>query len=263
MSWQRIRALMIKFAFICARNTFRALDIFFWPIMDLVVWGFLSVYMLKVSNAVPTLITVLIGATILWNVLMRANQLISVSFLDDLWSKNLLNIFAAPIKISEYVTAAYLMGLVQSLIVILLLSGLAYAFYSFNLFSIGFPLAILFANLLLMGWSMGLVTTGLILRWGPPAEALAWVVPFLVQPVSAVFYPVSVLPVWLQPVAQCVPAAHVFEGMREILQRGHMDPNHMWCAFGLNVFYMVIGAVIFKRLFEQARERGYLAKYGA
>jgi ABC-2 type transport system permease protein len=253
---------MLKFAFICARNTFRAMDVFFWPVMDLLVWGFLSVYMLKVSSAVPALITMLIGATIMWNVLMRAQQLISVSFLDDLWSRNLLNIFAAPIRVSEYVTAAYIMGFIQSTIVVLLLAGLANMIYSFNLFAIGLPLALLFANLLLMGWSLGLLTTAMILRWGPPAEAMAWAVPFLVQPVSAVFYPVSVLPAWMQVIAQWVPAAHVFEGMRQILQHGRMDAYHMWCAFGLNVLYMILAALTFKHLFEQARHRGYLAKYG-
>jgi ABC-2 type transport system permease protein len=253
---------MLKFAFICRRNTFRAMDVFFWPVMDLLVWGFLSVYMLKVSSAVPALITMLIGATIMWNVLMRAQQLISVSFLDDLWSRNLLNIFAAPIRVSEYVTAAYIMGFIQSAVVVLLLGGLAYVFYSFNLFAIGLPLAFLFANLLLTGWSLGLFTTALIMRWGPPAEAMAWAVPFLVQPVSAVFYPVSVLPGWLQVIAQWVPAAHVFEGMRQVLQHGRMDAYHMWCAFGLNVLYMIIAGLIFKHLFQQARQRGYLAKYG-
>ncbi len=253
---------MIKFGFVCARNTFRAMDVFFWPVMDLLVWGFLSVYMLKVSNAVPALITMLIGATIMWNVLMRAQQLISVSFLDDLWSRNLLNIFAAPIRVSEYVTAAYLMGFIQAVLVILVLSVLANIFYSFNLFSIGLPLAFLFANLLLMGWSLGLVTTALILRWGPPAEALAWAIPFLVQPVCAVFYPVSVLPLWLQPVAYWVPAAHVFEGMRQILQTGHLDQSRLWCALGLNILYMVIAALVFRHLFQEARQRGYLAKYG-
>lgn len=253
---------MMKFAFICARNTFRAMDVFFWPVMDLLVWGFLSIYMLKISNAVPTLITVLIGSTIMWNVLMRAQQLISVSFLDDLWSRNLLNIFGAPIRISEYVTAAYLMGLIQSILVIVLLSILANIFYSFNLFSMGLPLAFLFGNLLLMGWSLGLFTTALILRWGPPAEALAWAVPFLVQPVCAVFYPISVLPAWLQPVAYWVPAAHVFEGMRQILQTGHLDPARMWCALGLNIVYMIGAGLVFRYLFQEARHRGYLAKYG-
>src|SRR5688572_10446437 len=146
MNWRVVRALILKYAFICSRNTFRAMDVFFWPVMDLLVWGFLSVYMLKVSHAVPSLITFLIAATILWNVLYRAQQVVSVSFLDDVWSRNLLNIFAAPIRPAEYVGAAYIMGFLQSLIVVVLLGVMAAFMYSFNVLTLGFEFAFLFAN---------------------------------------------------------------------------------------------------------------------
>jgi ABC-2 type transport system permease protein len=263
MNWRVVRALILKYAFICSRNTFRAMDVFFWPVMDLLVWGFLSVYMLKVSNAVPSLITFLIAATILWNVLYRAQQVVSVSFLDDVWSRNLLNIFAAPIRPIEYVGAAYIMGFLQSLIVVILLGVMAGFMYSFNVLTLGFEFAFLFANLLLMGWSIGLLTTGLILRWGPPAEALAWAIPFLIQPISAVFYPLSVLPPWLQPVALGVPATHVFEGMRQMLSTGHLNPQYLWTAFGLNIVYMTLFACVFSYFLDEARRRGFIAKYGA
>ncbi len=263
MNFRVIRALIIKYAFICSRNTFRCMDVIFWPVMDLLLWGLVTVYMMKVSNAVPTLVTFLIAAIILWNVTYRAQQVVSVSFLDDVWSRNLLNIFAAPIRASEYVGAAYLMGAAQAVFVVLLLGGLAAMVHSFNLFTLGANLALLFVNLLLMGWSMGLVTTGFILRFGPPAEALAWAIPGILQPVSAVFYPISVLPSWLQPVAQCVPASHVFEGMRQLLATGAVDAHHLWCAFALNAFYMVVAAMTFRYFLEGARTRGFLAKYGA
>ncbi len=162
--------------------------------------------MIKLNNsAVPTLVTFMIAASILWNVLHRAQQVISVAFLDDVWSKNVLNIWAAPIRPVEYIGAAYTVGLLQGLIVVLLLGPVAATMYHFNILSLGWYFAALFVNLLFMGWSLGLLVTGLILRFGPPAEALAWALPVLVQPVSAVFYPVSVLPSWLQPVAFCVP----------------------------------------------------------
>lgn len=263
MNWRIVRALVLKYGFVCSRNTFRALDVFFWPLMDLLVWGFVMVYMMKVGNTVPTTVTFLIAAVILWNVLYRAQQVVSVSFLDDLWSRNLLNIFAAPIKPVEYVGAAYLMGFVQSAIVVTLLGSLAIPFYGINVFSMGLTFGLLFVNLLVMGWSMGLLVTGFIFRWGPPAEALAWAVPFLIQPVSAVFYPVSVLPQWLQPVAFCVPASHVFEGMRQMISSGHIDPQHLYWAIAFNVLYMTISAYAFTFFFEQARRRGFLAKYAA
>jgi ABC-2 type transport system permease protein len=261
MNFRIVRALMIKYWFVWSRSTFRMLDIFFWPVMDLLVWGFLSVYMLKISNAVPAAVTFLVGAIILWNVLFRAQQVISVSYLDDLWCRNLLNIFAAPIRPYEYVAAAWMMGLLQSTIVVCLLGTIAAAIYSFKLTALGFGFIFLYVNLLFMGWSLGLLTIGLILRWGPPAEALAWALPFLIQPISAVFYPISILPTWLQPISMLVPSSYVFEGMREVLRTSHLGPHYAWCAFGLNIVYMALSAVAFKLCFEEARKKGYLAKY--
>ncbi len=263
MNLRTIRALVLKYGFICSRNTFRAMDVFFWPLMDLLVWGFLTSYLLKVSNAVPTMITFLIGAVIMWNILYRAQQVISVSFLDDVWNRNLLNIFAGPVRLSEYIAATYLMGFVQAIIVLVLLSSAAALFYSFNLFDMGLMFAAFFVNLLLMGWAMGMLTTGVIVRYGPPAEALAWAVPFLIQPVSAVFYPVSVLPPFLQVVARFIPSSYVFEGMRDILGHKSCDPNGLVIAFSLNIVYMVIAAIIFRYFFEEARMKGLLAKHGS
>ncbi len=128
---------------------------------------------------------------------------------------------------------------------------------------LGLHLAILFANLIIMGWSLGLVVTGLFLRFGPPAEALAWAVPFLFQPISAVFYPVEILPPWMQMLAQITPASHVFEGMRELISTGHMNLTHMYLAMGLNILYMTMAGFLFKMFYEEARKRGFLAKYAA
>jgi ABC-2 type transport system permease protein len=263
MDLRVIKALLMKYMFVCSRNTFRAMDVFFWPLMDLFVWGFLSIYMLKVSHALPSLITFLIGATILWNVLYRAQHAVSVMFLEDVWSRNLLNIFVAPIKTSEYVGAAYFMGLVQSVVVMVLLGVIAAAFYQFNLFQLGIGLIFLFANLMLMGCWLGLLTTGFILRWGPPAEALAWAVPFLIQPISGVFYPISVLPVWIQPLAKVFPSSYIFEGMREMLTTGAAPPHYLWCAFILNVVYMTATGLLFGYFLQEARRLGFLAKYAA
>src|SRR4030095_10515977 len=138
------------------------------------------------------------------------------SFLEDVWSRNLLNIFVAPVRISEFVAATYLVGMIQAIIVLIMMSLLAQWFYSFNILTIGLALMPFFVNLLLMGWMIGLVTTALILRFGQSAEVLAWAVPFLVQPLAAVFYPVEVLPPWLQVVSAAIPATHVFEGMRQV-----------------------------------------------
>jgi ABC-2 type transport system permease protein len=262
MNWRRVGALILRYTFLYTRSMPRILEMFFWPVMDLLVWGFLTMYLLKAGKAVPSYITFLIGSMIFWDILYRSQQGVTISFLEDIWARNLLNVFVSPIRVSEFIAATYVVGFIKIMVIVALLTVLAYSLYSFNLFVMGVSLIPLFVNLLLMGWAIGMMTTALIMRWGQSAEALAWGVPFLIQPVCAVFYPLSILPKWLQPISLAIPATHVFEGMRQVLENRTMPIGHLWAAFGLNLIYLAAGALIFNRMFDVARRKGLLAKLG-
>ena len=262
MNWRRIQALALRYTFLYTRSVPRVAEMFFWPVMDLLVWGMITVYLLRIDNRVPALFTFLIGAMIFWDILYRAQQAVTISFLEDIWARNLLNIFVAPVRVSEFIMATYVVGFVKILVTVAVLASLALALYKWNLFDMGFALVPLFANLLLMGWAVGMVTTALILRWGQSAEALAWGIPFLIQPISAVFYPLDVLPRWIQPIALGIPATHVFEGMRQVLRGDGLSAQYLVWAFSLNVVYLIAAALFFRWMFEVARQKGLLAKLG-
>ena len=263
MNLRRINALLLRYLLLYRQSWTRIMEIFFWPVMDLLVWGFLTAYLLKIgSNNVPALITFLIGSMIFWDLLYRAQQSVTISFLEDVWARNLLNIFVAPVTISEFLTATFALGIIKVLINGIVLAALAWLLYAFNIFQLGFTLIPFVLSLMLMGWAMGMVTVALIMRWGHAAEALAWGIPFLVQPLSAVFYPVSVLPVWLQPIAWALPSTYVFEGMRQVLATGIVPWHMFWWSRGLNAVYLIAAAVFFRYMFGVVREKGLLAKLG-
>jgi len=262
MNLRHIRALVLRYTFLYTRSVPRVAEMFFWPVMDLLVWGFLTVYLQRLGHQAPTAITFLLGSMIFWDILYRAQQAVTISFLEDIWARNLLNIFVSPIRVSEFIAATYVVGFVKILITVAILAGLALWFYHWNLFQMGLPLIPLFANLLLMGWAVGMITTALILRWGQSAEALAWGIPFLIQPVCAVFYPLSVLPGWVQVIAHGIPATYVFEGMRQVLRGEGFPTHHLLCAFGLNVAYLIGAGMFFNYMFGVARVKGLLAKLG-
>src|SRR6266436_7226898 len=256
MNWGRIRALVLRYTFLYTRSVPRVAEMFFWPVMDLLVWGFITVYLQKLAHPVPATVTFLLGSMIFWDILYRAQQAVTISFLEDIWARNLLNIFVAPIRVSEFIAATYVVGFFKILITVAILASLALWFYHWNLFQMGLPLIPLFSSLLLMGWAVGMVTTALIMRWGQSAEALAWGIPFLIQPVAAVFYPLDVLPRWLQPIALGIPATHVFEGMRQVLRGEGLSAHYLVWAFALNIVYLVAAALFFRWMFEVAREKG-------
>lgn len=260
MNFRHVRALVLRHTILYTRNAPRVVELFFWPAMDLMVWGFVTSYLLKVNNSAPALVTFLLGAMIFWDVLYRAQQGVTISYLEDVWSRNLLNVFVAPVTVSEFIAATYVIGFLKVAVIVTSLTVMASLCYSFNLMSVGLALIPLFANLLVLGWSMGLATTALLLRWGQAAEALAWAVPFAIQPLSAVFYPVSVLPAWLQPVALAIPSTHVFEGMRQVLKGEALSTEHLIWACLLNVVYMALAAWLFIRVFQEARKSGRLTR---
>ena len=267
MNFRIISALVLRYLFLYIRTPMRLIELIFWPMVDLVVWGSLTIYLQRQSETLDPefakKILFLIGGVILWDVLFRAQQGVAISFLEDVWTRNLLNVFVAPVRTSEYVAATFVIGFLRICVTVLVLSVLAALAYSFNVFTMKWSLLPFFVNLLVFGWSLGMISTALILRWGQAAESLAWAIPFFIQPVVAVFYPVSSLPGWLQPITQIFPATHVFEGMRDVLnpEIGHASWSSIGMAAGLNVIFMALAAFVFAWILKSTRQKGLLTKF--
>ena len=262
MSLNRILAYTMRHIYLYKRSLPRLMEVFYWPLLDLLVWGFISVYLSTYRGALPEFVTFFIGALILWDILFRSQQGITVSFLEDMWSRNLVNIFVSPLSVVEYVCSLLLISLVKLLLASTVMVSIAYLLYRFNIFSLGFHLVPFVANLIVMGWAVGIITTAIIMRFGQEAEILAWGVAFLFQPVSAVFYPVSVLPPWIKTVAFFVPSSHVFEGMRAVVSGKGFSVEEFFAALILNIVYIVLAVVFFAWNFRVVKQKGLLVKIG-
>ena len=225
------------------------------------MWGFVTVYLqTQGSGSFSREITFLIASIILWDALFRAQQGVSISFLEDVWTRNLLNIFAAPVRMTDYIAATFGVGLMRVGITAIMLAIVAATAYSFNLFQFQFGLIAYYANLMLFGWALGIASIALILRWGHGAESLAWAMPFMIQPFACVFYPMNVLPGWMQAIASIFPPSHVFEGMRGAIEHGGFDLRQFLTALGLNAVYLSLAGWAFATVLRTAREKGLLVK---
>lgn len=261
MSIQVISALVQRFIFLFLRNPIRCLELFFWPVMELLLWGFLATYIQRQTTGdFSNFIRFLIGATIFWDVLFRAQMGVSISFLEDLWTRNLLNIFVAPLRVREYLAAMFCMGLLRVSIIIIVMSIVAWFMYAFNLYAMSWNLIPFFSMLMVFGFSLGIISVSLILRWGQAAESLAWAIPFLIQPFSAVFYSVDTLPKPMQLISWCLPSTYVFEGMRELIRTGVMNWNSILLSGILNAVFLILSGTIFIWTFAKARKLGLLTK---
>ena len=258
-----ILALIRRQVLLFTRNPVRSLELFFWPVVQLFVWGFTSTYIQQKAGGdadFQQFVTYLIGGIILWDALFRSQQGVAISFLEDVWTRNLLNVFAAPIRMTEYLTASFSVGMLRVLVTGVVMALIALVAYSFNLLQFGFGLVAFYLNLMAFGWVLGLVSTSLILRYGHAAESLAWAVPFMIQPFACVFYALEVLPGAMKAVALAMPPAHVFEGMRGVLVTGEIDTTRLLIATGLNCLYLIGAGALFTKMLNVARREGLLVK---
>lgn len=260
---RRIWGLMYRHLALYRSSWPRLLELAYWPVLQMCIWGFtVRFLMARMGTSAALAGATLLGGVLLWEVALRSQMGVALSFLEEMWSRNLGHIFVSPMRPWELVTAMIVMSMIRMLAGIIPAIGVAWLLYAYNLFSLGPILVLFFMNLMIMGWAVALGVVSLILRQGAGAEALAWSVLFGLTPFSAVFYPVSVLPSALQPVALALPSAHVFEGMRAIILNGVVRWDHLAAAFGLNAVWLVAAAVLFARQFRQARLRGALISIG-
>jgi ABC-2 type transport system permease protein len=239
------------------------LELAYWPVLQMSVWGFTASFLATRSgNSIAVAGGALLGGVLLWEVALRSQMGVAISFLEEVWSRNLAHVFVSPMRPWEMLAALVGMSMLRVLVGVLPAVLIAWLLYAFNVFAMGPVIVLFFANLMIMGWWVSLGVLSLILRHGAGAEALAWSVLFGLTPFSAVFYPVSVLPAVVRPLALALPSSHVFEGMRAAMATGVVRWDHLAWAFGLNGVWMVAALLVFSAQFRHARQGGALLNIG-
>jgi ABC-2 type transport system permease protein len=263
LSARRIWGLMYRHLALYRRSWPRLLELMYWPILQMVVWGFVTAYLAGLQDSMASVAAgVLIGGVLLWEVAIRSQMGFAISFLEEIWSRNLGHVFVSPLRPLELVAGLVGMSMLRMFAGVIPAMFLAFLLYGFGLWRMGPVVVLFFAGLMMMAWAVALGVTALILRHGAGAEPLAWSVLFGLTPFAAVYYPVSVLPGWLEPVALMIPAAHVFEGMRAALLDGSIAWGHLGAAFALDLAWLAAMGWVFLRQFEGARVRGALLNIG-
>lgn len=262
LSVRRVLALVLRHVYLLRGSWPRVLELMYWPTVQMVLWGFITVFLVSHSSWVAQASGVLISAVLLWDALFRSQLGVSLVFMEEMWSRNLGHLFVSPLRPGELVASLVTMSLLRTLIGVGGAALIAIPLFHYSIFSLGLPLLAFFVNLIVIGWAIGLLVSGIVLRYGLGAEGIAWGAIFILQPICGVYYPIETLPTWLQGVAQLLPASHVFEGMRAVLFENRFRADLFWNAVALNVVYLAGGAGAFLAFFKAARTRGQLLQLG-
>lgn len=263
MRFHRTSAIVLRQFYLVRGSSARVLPLFAWIAIDIVLWGFITRYLNTIALASLDFVPLLLGAVLLWDFFTRVMHGVTMAFLEDVWSRNFLNLFASPLSIGEYLGGLVLTSIATSSVGLLMMAALASAVFGLSFFGYGLLLVPFLLVLFLFGIALGIFGSALVLRFGPASEWLVWPLPALLSPFAAVFYPVSTLPHWMQPVSRLLPPTYVFEGIRAILAGGDDGGTALAWSLCLATFYILLASWFFSRTYRQAVRTGLLARYSA
>ena len=262
MTWSKIFALSLRHIYLIKGSFPRVLDLIYWPTIQIFLWGFISKFFTLSSSFYENTVGVILSAAILYDFLFRSSISYNMMFLEEIWSRNFTNLFIAPIKLSEIIAALTFTAIFRTLIGLIPASIIAIPLFGVSIFKIGFPLIFLLTTLYIFGVTLGLLVTAGLLRFGPSFENIAWASLFFLAPLGCIYYPIEILPYWLQIVAKLLPLVHIFEEMRNILIYDIISYYQILKATLISFIYFVLGIIVFYWSYSGAKNRGTLINMG-
>jgi ABC-2 type transport system permease protein len=253
----RVVALIARYAFEIPRDFFRVFDLTFYPLMDIILWGFMSLWVQTGGNPETANIgTLMLLSLVLWMVVENANREIAFNLTEELYAHNLVNILVTPMQISEWLISVVILALIRVTFVFIFCSLVIWTLRCINVFALGMLLGAILPLLLLSGISLGLGISALMMRWGRRISTFIWSIPYLVLSFSAVFYPMRLLPPWAQIIGKMLPICYVFETLRTAITTGIVSWSSLGISLALNILYLAGAITLFIWMFDKSREQG-------
>jgi len=259
----RAGAIVLRQIYLLRGSPQRVLPIFAWVAVDILLWGFITRYLNTVGHAGFNFVPALLGAVLLWDFLTRVMQGVTMAFFEDVWSRNFLNFFATPLRISEYLAGLVTTGVGTSLVALVVMLVLVRVAFGLSFADYGLALAPFLMVLFLTGVALGIAGAAIVLRLGPAAEWLIWPIPTLVSPFVGVFYPTAILPVWMQAISRLLPPTYVFDGLRAVVAGRPAPWDRLLLGLGLAVALLVLACLLFAAVYRYAIRTGLIARYSA
>lgn len=256
MNLGRIFVMAYRYTLYLKHNWDRLTDMFYWPALELFIWGLTAIYIATLNTNSKEYVFVILNGLVFWIIIWRVQYEINVNILSELWDRNIVNIFASPLSLKEWISSLMTVGFIKMLVSLSFSSILAYFLYQYNIFQFGFYLIPAIVSLTLTGWAAGFAVAGMIIRYGEKIQTLAWSGVALLAPFSAVYYPLSILPAWAQKVSLFIPSTYVFEELREILFTGFISYDKLLVSFALNIVYLTLALWFFVSMFNKSKKLG-------
>ena len=256
MCLYRIFALMVRYLLEVPRDFFRIFDLTFYPTMDIILWGFMSLWVQTNSVEASRVGPLMLISLVFWMLVENANREIAFNLTEELYAKNLVNILVTPLQLREWIAAVVSLAVLRSTFVFILCSCIVWVLRDINVFVFGPLFFVLYGLLLMSGIALGLAITALLIRWGRRISTFIWSIPYLILSFSAVFYPIDLLPSWAQYIGKAMPISHSFYLLRNFVATGTIAWTSVYVGLALNVTYLMLSSMLFLWMFNRSRNSG-------
>lgn len=260
--FNRVFALVSRYCDLVLGSIPRLISVFWWPSIQIVLWGFFSKFLDEYGTSPYNAMSILLTAVILWDILFRGQLGLSITFFEEIWSRNLGHLFITPLRDIELILGLIITSLVRTILGMIPAIFISIYYFDLNLILNGIFFIIFFFNLIFTGWSIGFIVSGLVLRYGQSYEELAWAFIFLLLPFACVYYPLDSLPIFIQKISVVISPVYVFEGMRELMAFNKINYNYLFYAFFLNMIYLLTSIIFFKKMIRSTKNIGKLINFG-
>lgn len=257
MNSRRLRIVLLHTWYHFTHSMETWVDLFWNPVIQTWIYALIAVSFAQSGNQQGHYI---IMGTIFWQVIWVGQYAIAVGALWEIWSKSFSSMFISPLSMNEYIVGQMISGSIKSFLAVAMTSIVAFFLYQFSIFSFGWMLPIYFIECLIFSWATGLMILSLIFRFSTQVQSLSWALIFLVQPLGAVFYPATVLPVSIRWISYGLPVTYVFETIRAQMVTHTVDWHALAIATSLNAIWMIAGWFIFVYTFAAAKRNGSFAR---
>jgi len=259
MKWYRIWAVSKRHLYLFPRSMDRITDLFYWPILEVVLYGYTGEWMTGESQATSMMIQSLLTCLIFWRIMWMASYETGLNIVDEGIQRNIANVLSSPLMKQEWVIAGVVISFIKLIFMVLMMFFCVWLFYDFNILSngLGWYWLPFMMSAAIFGWTLGFATSSIILKLGLTAQAFSWTFAFFFVPISASYFPLELFPQWVQYFSLCVPVTYIFEATRSLIISGTVPQGYVSISVVLNIAYLVLALMLFNYVFERTRQRGF------
>ncbi len=256
-STRRVRAMVRRDVLVQSRNPGHWFLLLVLPLVDGLLFGSIGVAYGDGEGPVRLLVTGIMLFHLIWQLTLAG----SLGLLEEVWSRNLMNLIATPLTEREFMGSLGVVGLLRTVVSVSVIAVVGLAFYAVAPDAAGWVLVPAAAVLLLFGWAVTTMVIALTLQYGDSAEVFSWGTLVLLMPLSGFFYPVDSLPPALAAVAQVVPLTYVFDAVRQGLETSTVAWDQLAIAAAGTLVLLALATWFLARQLRRFREEGWVTRF--